>query len=33
MVEIKQTPMGGNIRDFLDVVDRIYANDPRYIRR
>jgi hypothetical protein len=32
MVEIKQTPMGGNIRDFLDVVDRIYADDPRYIR-
>jgi hypothetical protein len=32
MVEIRQTPMGGDLRDFLDVVDRIYADDPRYIR-
>lgn len=32
MVEIKQTPMGGDLRDFLDVVDRIYEGDPRYIR-
>jgi hypothetical protein len=32
MVEIKQTPMGGDLRDFLGVVDRIYADDPRYIR-
>lgn len=32
MVEIRQTPMGGDLRDFLEVVDRIYADDPRYIR-
>ncbi len=32
MVEIRQTPMGGDIKDFLNVVDRIYADDPRYIR-
>lgn len=32
MVEIRQTPMGGDLRDFLDVVDVIYRDDPRYIR-
>lgn len=32
MVEIRQAPMGGDIKDFLNVVDTIYANDPRYIR-
>lgn len=32
MVDIRQTPMGGDLRDFLNVVDDIYANDPRYIR-
>ncbi len=32
MVEIRQTPMGGDIKDFLDVVDDIYKDDPRYIR-
>jgi hypothetical protein len=32
MVEIRQTPMGGDIKDFLNVVDTIYADDPRYIR-
>ena len=32
MVEIRQTPMGGDLRDFLDVVDHVYADDPRYIR-
>jgi len=32
MVDIRQTPMGGDIKDFLDVVDTIYAEDPRYIR-
>lgn len=32
MLEIRQTPMGGNIKDFLGVVDTIYADDPRYIR-
>ena len=32
MLEIRQTPMGGQLRDFLDVVDVIYRDDPRYIR-
>lgn len=32
MVEIRQTPMGGDIKDFLNVVDTIYRGDPRYIR-
>jgi hypothetical protein len=32
MVTIRQTPMGGDIRDFLDVVDRIYAGDSSYVR-
>jgi hypothetical protein len=32
MLEIRQTPMGGELRDFLDVVDAIYRDDPRYIR-
>jgi hypothetical protein len=32
MVEIRQTPMGGDIRDFLDVVNTIYRDDPRFIR-
>jgi len=32
MVDIRQTPMGGDIKAFLDVVDTIYAEDPRYIR-
>ena len=32
MVDIRQTPMGGNLKDFLGVVDRIYADDPKYIR-
>lgn len=32
MLEIRTTPMGGPLRDFLDVVDLIYRDDPRYIR-
>jgi hypothetical protein len=32
MIEIRQSPMGGELRDFLDVVDVIYKDDPRYIR-
>ncbi len=32
MVEIKQTPMGGDAKDFLDVVDYIYRGDSSYIR-
>jgi len=32
MVDIRQTAMGGDLKDFLDVVDRIYAGDPHYVR-
>jgi len=32
MLDIRQTPMGGDLRDFLDVVDAIYRDDPMYIR-
>src|SRR5689334_3389242 len=32
MLTIRQTPMGGDLRDFLNVVDTIYREDPRYIR-
>jgi hypothetical protein len=32
MLEIRQTPMGGELRDFLNVVDVIYRDDPSYIR-
>lgn len=31
-VEIRQTPMGGNLKDFLKVVETIYESDPVYIR-
>jgi hypothetical protein len=32
MVEIRQNPMGVDLKDFLNVVDVIYRDDPRYIR-
>src|SRR5579862_3130877 len=34
MAEIRQIPMAGSARldDFLNVVDRIYASDPKYVR-
>ena len=32
MIEIRQTPMGGDVRDFLDVVDTIYKDEPNFIR-
>jgi hypothetical protein len=32
MIEIRQTPMGGDVRDFLDVVDYIYKDEPNFIR-
>ena len=32
MLEIRQVPMGGDVRDFLDVVSYIYAGDPAFIR-
>src|SRR5580700_1993515 len=32
MLEIRQIPMGGDVRDFLDVVSTIYKNEPNFIR-
>jgi hypothetical protein len=32
MLEIRQTPMGGPIDDFLNIVDHIYWDDPAYVR-
>ncbi len=32
MLEIRETPMGGNLRDFLDVVSDLYASDRNYVR-
>ncbi|HEX3770398.1 MAG TPA: hypothetical protein VHV30_06020 [Polyangiaceae bacterium] len=32
MVDIRQTPMGGRVDDFLNVVDDIYSGDPNYVR-
>ena len=31
-VEIRQTRIGGKIRDFLEAVDYIYRNDAKYVR-
>jgi hypothetical protein len=31
-VEIREVPLGGNLRDFLEVVDYIYRDDPHYVR-
>ena len=32
MVEIRETPMGGNPKQFLDVVSYIYRSDPSFVR-
>jgi hypothetical protein len=32
MVEVRQMPMGGPVKDFLNVVDTIYRGDPAYVR-
>jgi hypothetical protein len=32
MVDIRQTPMGGRVDDFLNVVDDIYRGDANYVR-
>lgn len=32
MLQIRQTPMGGELKDFLNCVDVIYRDDPRYVR-
>jgi hypothetical protein len=31
-VEIRHTPIGGRIKDFLEIVDYIYRDDPKYVR-
>ncbi len=31
-IEIRETPIGGKLDDFLDVVDDIYASDPCFVR-
>jgi hypothetical protein len=31
-IEIRDVPLDGQLRDFLDVVDRVYAGDPNYVR-
>jgi hypothetical protein len=31
-VDIRQVPISGKLRDFLDVVDTIYRDDPNYVR-
>jgi len=31
-IEIRETPIGGNVQHFLDVVDYVYRKDPNYVR-
>ena len=31
-VEVSETPIGGKLKDFLDVVDYVYRDDPNYVR-
>jgi hypothetical protein len=31
-IEIRETPIGGKVQPFLDVVDYIYRDDPNYVR-
>lgn len=31
-INIKETPIGGDLRDFLNVVDYVYRDDPNYVR-
>jgi hypothetical protein len=31
-LEIRETPIGGKLNDFLNVVDYIYRGDPQYVR-
>lgn len=31
-IEIRETAIGGNLKDFLNVVDHVYARDPRFVR-
>jgi hypothetical protein len=31
-IEIRETPIGGKVQPFLDVVDYVYRGDPQYVR-
>jgi len=31
-LEIRETPIGGKLKDFLNVVDYVYRGDPHYVR-
>lgn len=31
-ITVRDIPLGGNLRDFLGVVDEVYATDPNYVR-
>lgn len=31
-VQIRETPIGGSLREFLDVVEYVYKDDPSYVR-
>jgi len=31
-IEIRETPIGGSVQSFLDVVDYVYRSDPNYVR-
>lgn len=31
-LEIRETPIGGKLNDFLNVVDYVYRSDPQYVR-
>jgi hypothetical protein len=31
-LEVLETPIGGNLKPFLDVVDTIYRDDPCFVR-
>jgi hypothetical protein len=31
-IEIRRTPLGGNLKEFLNVVDYIYRNDSKFVR-
>ena len=32
MIEVREIQVGGDLKEFLGVVDRIYAADPNYVR-
>ncbi|HEY6727918.1 MAG TPA: hypothetical protein VI197_28110 [Polyangiaceae bacterium] len=31
-IEIRETPIGGDLRDFLNMVDYVYRDDPNFVR-